>query len=157
MTSLDTMLISAIGALAAVIAFLYLDKRRDAKDSAKAISDQNAKLEKAMSERDEKFTKAMADATEKQTRVATDAAEKFVGLIDRITKSHQQQEDEIHDRHDRGMEELVRDHKRELSGMVDRVLEASKNDKDHDREERARILALAEALERRAHSGRGGR
>lgn len=134
MSSLDTILISAITALCGVIAFLYLDKSKEAKAAVKALLERDERGVKASAERDEKFLLAIKAADD----------------------GHQRQEDELHQRHEKAMQEMVSDHKREMSGMVDRAIEAFRNDKDHDRDERRRILELAESLERRAQ-WRGGR
>ena len=95
-----------------------------------------------------KDTKSHGEAFEKQKKANDD-------LIERISKAHQTQEEEMQARHEKQLFEMANDHKKEMAGMVDRVIEAAKNDKEHDRDERSRILALAESLERRAQSGRG--
>jgi gas vesicle protein len=97
-----------------------------------------------------KDRKVHAKATAEKDKVFSDAIEAAV-------TAHQKQEDDAQQRHEKSTSELVNDHRKEMSGMVDRAIEAFKNDKDHDRSERARILDLAEALERRAQSSRGGR
>jgi len=128
MTQLEALLLSAIGALVAAIVFLYFDKKSDAKAYAKSL-------------------KEMTDARD----------ERFSQVIKEAVKLHQEQEDDIHKRHEKALQEMVADHKKEMAGMVDRAIEAFKNDKEHDRDERERIMALAESLTRRARSGREGR
>lgn len=89
------------------------------------------------------------------TKSLAERDDRFSSVIKEVVSLHQKQEDEMHLRHEKSTTELVDDHRKELAGMVDRVIEASKNDREHDREDRGRLLALAEALERRAQSGRG--
>lgn len=124
MSALETMLLSAIGALAAVIVFLYFDQAKDRKTHVKLLKD---------------------------------AADNFASAIKELSSSHQKQEEQIYERHEKTVDDMVREHKREMAGMVERVLEASRNDKEHDRVERDRILALAESLGHRAQWSRGGR
>lgn len=81
--------------------------------------------------------------------------DRFSAVIKEVVSLHQKQEDDAQKRHEEAVTELVSDHRKEMAGMVDRVVEAQKNDKEHDREDRVRLLALAESLERRAQSGRG--
>ena len=134
MTQLEALLLSAIGALVAAIVFLYFDKKSEAKSYAKSLKERDDafidRLEKTTSERDGRFTTVIKEST----------------------KLHQEQEDELHKRHEKAISEMVADHKKEMSGMVDRAIEAFKNDKEHDRDERERILTLAESLTRRARS-----
>ena len=135
MDQLHALLIGALGVLSSVIVFLYFDKRGEAKAHAAAMKAKDESTAASTKDRDERFTTVIKEAT----------------------KLHQEQEEEIHRRHEKALAEMVSDHKKEMSGMVDRAIEAFKNDKEHDREERGRILALAESLERRTRSGREGR
>lgn len=135
MDQLHALLIGALSALASTIVFLYFDKRGEAKAHALAMKEKDIANATAIKERDERFSTVIKEAT----------------------RLHQEQEEDIHRRHEKALQEMVSDHKKEMSGMVDRAIEAFRNDKDHDREERGRILALAESLERRTRSGREGR
>ena len=130
MDQLHALLIGALGVLASVIVFLYFDKRGESKAHAAAMKAKDDATATATKERDERFTTVIKEAT----------------------RLHQEQEDELHKRHEKALYEMVSDHKKEMSGMVDRAIEAFKNDKEHDREERERILTLAESLTRRARS-----
>src|SRR5215472_15143447 len=100
MDQTTTLLLSAIGALAVTVAFLYFDNRSAARNAAKAHAKETA-----------------------------DRDERFATVIKEATRLHQEQEDEIHKRHEKALAELVTDHKTEMSGMVDRAIEALRNDK----------------------------
>ncbi len=143
MSLIDTMLLSTIGTLAGVIVFLYLDKSKEQK-TAQVRDDAHAKLQ---ADRDESHVKALREASAN-----------FANVINELSSAHQKQEEQIHERHDKAVDEMIREHRREMAGLVDRVLEASRNDKEHDRAVRDKLLALAESLGHRAQwSNRGGR
>ena len=134
--SLEAALITAVSALAVAVVFLYFDGKKMAKAFAKATKD---------------LADAFVVVTEKKETAHAD-------VIKTLSSSHQKQEDEITARAEATIKEVNAEHRRELGALVDRILEGARNDKEHDREERRRIVDLAESLERRVPSrgGRGG-
>lgn len=136
-------LVTALGVVAGALGYVYRDMR---KAEAKRISEAEERAVKLRN-------------AEKETQASIEKmAQVFADSIASLTKQHQTQETDIHIGHQKLIDEWVRDHRKELSGMVDRVLHTDENEKKHQREREDRMNDLLAALERnvREKSGSGG-
>lgn len=127
---LTTALIVAVAALSSVVVFLYVDNSKSEKKTAEG----HALRMKAMGETFAATAKEIGDG--------------FAKTIAAAMRDHGDQEERIHSQSQKVIEGMIDDHRREMTGMVDRVLTATKNDKEHDRDVAERTLRLAESLER---------
>lgn len=148
--SYETALVAAIVALAGAIAYLYIDKGKTERMHATATKEMVDRFATASEVSSKAFATASESAARAFTATMKEAGDAFAKSIKESARDHAEQEERIHAQSQKAMEDIVQDHRREMTGMVDRVLAARQNDKDHDRELAERMLRLVESLERRA-------
>lgn len=153
--NLDAALIGAIGSLAAVIAFLYLDKGKTERRYQEAAEKKDADHAAQIAAMSKTFSDTLSAALSSHAREVKESDERFTKVINELSSDHQRQEEQIHDRYEKSVEALVREHKHEVSGLVERILVGNQNERDHARQREDRILALSESLRDRARWSRG--
>jgi|SRR6185436_12574472 len=132
-TAAIAILTAGIVAVAGALGLVYRDKSK--------LEKETLKRETASAKERQEFR----DALIAELRSGTG---RFVDQIQKIVEEHQEQENEIHEKHQKIVDEMQRDHRRELTLMVDRVSAAHDNDRAHRREEMAHLTNVFEALNR---------
>lgn len=138
--------LAAIGIVC--VPFLYFDVRKRSKELVKKSDDHAIVVQTMARECAEAAKKVADDHADALRRIGDEHAES----LKLVFKTQQEQMERSNQR----IDDLNREHKRELGGMVDRVVEAMKNSAAHQQTLVERTVALAESLERRVQ-GRGGR